>query len=46
MDRDRLRESVDLIREVFYYINRFKGQTFVFQIENSIVESEYLSGSN
>lgn len=40
MKRDRLRESVDLIREVFYYTRRFKDQTFVFQIDNSIVENE------
>lgn len=40
MKRDRLRESVDLIREVFYYTRRFKNQTFVFQIDNSIVESD------
>lgn len=40
MKRDRLRESVDLIREVFYYTRRFKNQTFVFQIENSIIVSE------
>lgn len=40
MKRDRLRESVDLIREVFFYARRFKNQTFVFQIENSIIESD------
>lgn len=40
MKRDRLRESVDLIREVFYYTRRFKNQTFVFQIDNSIVEND------
>lgn len=40
MKRDKLRESVDLIREVFFYTARFKNETFVFQIENSIIESE------
>lgn len=40
MKRDRLKESVDLIREVFYYTARFKNETFVFQIENSIIESD------
>ncbi|QEN04986.1 amino-acid N-acetyltransferase [Thiospirochaeta perfilievii] len=40
MKRDKLRESVDLIREVFFYTRRFKNQTFVFQIENSIIEGE------
>ncbi|MBN2617695.1 MAG: amino-acid N-acetyltransferase, partial [Spirochaetales bacterium] len=40
MEKDRLRESVDLIREVFYYTRRFKQQTFVFQIENSIIEND------
>ncbi len=40
MDRDKLRESVDLIREVFFYTRRFKEQTFVFQIDNSIIESD------
>ncbi len=39
MKRDKLRESVDLIREVFFYTRRFKDQTFVFQIENSIIEN-------
>ncbi len=44
MKIDRLRESVDLIREVFFYTRRFKNQTFVFQIENSIIESENFHG--
>ena len=44
MKRDRLRESVDLIREVFLYTRRFKEQTFVFQIENSIIESDNFHG--
>lgn len=37
---DKLRESIDLIREVFFYTRRFKNQTFVFQIENSIIEGD------
>ncbi|MGL1891119.1 MAG: amino-acid N-acetyltransferase [Spirochaetaceae bacterium] len=44
MKRDKLKESVDLIREVFYYTRRFKEQTFVFQIENSILESDNFHG--
>lgn len=44
MKRDELKESVDLIREVFYYTARFKKQTFVIQIENSIIESDNFHG--
>lgn len=44
MKRDKLRESVDLIREVFFYTRRFKDQTFVIQIENSIIEGENFHG--
>ena len=41
MKTERLQESIDLIREVFFYTRRFKGQTFVFQIENSIIENDH-----
>lgn len=44
MERERLRESVDLIREVFYYAGRFKNQTFVFQIDDKIIESNQING--
>lgn len=37
MDEVRLREHVELIREVFYYSHRFKDKTFVFKIDYPLV---------
>jgi amino-acid N-acetyltransferase len=37
MDGERLKEQVDLIREVFGYIDRFKNKTFVIKIEYDII---------
>ena len=37
MDSERLKEQVDLIREVFGYIDRFKGGTFVIKIDCDII---------
>lgn len=37
MDSERLKEQVDLIREVFGYIDRFKGGIFVIKIDCDII---------
>ncbi|WP_455383308.1 amino-acid N-acetyltransferase [Salinispira pacifica] len=37
---DSLKEQVDLIRQVFAYANRFKGRTFVFKIDCSIIDHQ------
>ncbi len=37
MDSERLKQQVDLIREVFGYIDRFKGNTFVIKIDYAII---------
>jgi amino-acid N-acetyltransferase len=39
MDELRLREQVDLIREVFSYQSRFDGKTIVLKIDYPIIES-------
>ena len=33
--------DIEVIREVFTYINRFKGKTFVIKIDNDIIDYEY-----
>lgn len=38
MSKDPLKEHVDLIREVFAYIGRFQGSTFVFKIDDRIID--------
>lgn len=38
MKESKLKESVDLIREVFYYSHRFKGEIFVIKIDYSIID--------
>jgi len=35
---NKLKEDVDLIREVFNYSKRFKGATFVFRIDGSLLD--------
>ena len=37
MDEIKHREQVDLIREVFYYQNRFAGKTIVLKIDYPIL---------
>ena len=37
MDEAKLREQVELIREAFLYANRFRGRTFVIQIEAGVI---------
>lgn len=39
MDELRLREQVDLIREVFSYQSRFDGKTIVLKIDYPVIES-------
>ncbi len=39
MDELRLREQVDLIREVFSYQSRFDGKTIVIKIDYPVIES-------
>lgn len=34
-------QNIEIIREVFAYINRFKGKTFVIKIDNDIIDYEY-----
>ncbi len=37
MDKRRLKEQVETIREAFGYINRFNGETFVIKIDGSLL---------
>ncbi|MBN2628559.1 MAG: amino-acid N-acetyltransferase [Spirochaetales bacterium] len=37
----QLNEDADRIREVFTYINRFKGSTFVIKIDSSLMNHDY-----
>ena len=39
MDEIKHREQVDLIREVFYYQNRFAGKTIVLKIDYPILST-------
>ncbi|OHD14623.1 MAG: amino-acid N-acetyltransferase [Spirochaetes bacterium GWB1_48_6] len=41
MDEVRLREHVELIREVFYYSHRFQDKTFVFKIDYPMVMEKH-----
>lgn len=36
-----MNEDADLIREVFTYINRFKGATFVIKIDSGLISHDY-----
>jgi amino-acid N-acetyltransferase len=38
MDRLKLKEQVEVIRQAFGYINQFKGETFVIKLESSLIE--------
>ena len=38
MERPDIRDKVDLIREAFAYIERFKGSTFVIKIANAVID--------
>jgi len=37
MDKQKLKEQVETIRQAFGYINRFKNETFVIKIESSLI---------
>ena len=41
MESNAERKDIEVIREVFAYINRFKGKTFVIKIDNDIIDYEY-----
>src|SRR5262245_56877284 len=41
MDEIKHREQVDLIREVFYYQNRFDGKTIVLKIDYPILNTAH-----
>lgn len=41
MESHTERRDIEVIREVFAYINRFKGKTFVIKIDNNIIDYEY-----
>jgi amino-acid N-acetyltransferase len=43
MDEIKHREQVDLIREVFYYQNRFDGKTIVLKIDYPILNTPHFS---
>ncbi|MFW6251551.1 MAG: amino-acid N-acetyltransferase, partial [Alkalispirochaetaceae bacterium] len=39
MKAGTIQEQVDLIREVFTYTHRFAGKTFVFHIDNKVIDT-------
>jgi amino-acid N-acetyltransferase len=41
MDKLRLKEQVEIIRQAFGYIDRFKNQTFVVKLEGSLVSHPF-----
>jgi amino-acid N-acetyltransferase len=41
MDKQKLKEQVETIRQAFGYINRFKDRTFVIKIESSLLGNPY-----
>lgn len=41
MENHTERRDIEVIREVFSYINRFKEKTFVIKIDNEIIDYEY-----
>jgi len=41
MNDENIKEQVELIREVFVYAHRYKGRTFVFQIDYGIISHSY-----
>jgi amino-acid N-acetyltransferase len=41
MDKQRLKEQVETIRQAFGYINRFKDRTFVIKIESSLLGNPF-----
>jgi amino-acid N-acetyltransferase len=43
MDKQKLKEQVETIRQAFGYINRFKDRTFVIKIESSLLANPSFS---
>jgi amino-acid N-acetyltransferase len=43
MDKQKLKEQVETIRQAFSYINRFHGTTFVIKIEGVLTSHPYFS---
>lgn len=41
MESHKLKEQVELIRQVFEYVHRFKGKTFVIKIDCSIMDQPF-----
>ena len=41
MDRLHLKEQVEIIRESFGYVNRFKGRTFVIKVDSSLISHPF-----
>ena len=41
MDKQKLKEQVETIRQAFGYINRFKNETFVIKIESSLISHSF-----
>ena len=39
MDKTRIKEQVDIIRQAFGYINRFKDETFVIKIDSALISN-------
>jgi amino-acid N-acetyltransferase len=42
MDSDKLKEQVELIRQVFEYVQLFKGKTIVLKIDGSVMNHSFL----
>lgn len=42
MDSDKLKEQVELIRQVFEYVQLFKGKTIVLKIDGSVMDHPFL----
>lgn len=42
MDEQKLTEQVELIRQVFGYVQLFHGRTFVFRIDGAVMDHAYL----
>ncbi|MFP4162370.1 MAG: amino-acid N-acetyltransferase [Chitinispirillaceae bacterium] len=40
MDKTKLKEQVEIIRQAFGYINRFKNETFVIKIDSSLISND------
>ncbi len=42
MNRSSLKEQVEIIRQAFGYIDRFKGETFVIKISSELIASPFI----